>query len=84
MPVHKIAISIPREVMVEVDRAARERGVARSRFISDVLRLVARARTDAEVTRRLDAVFADPRVAAEQVGDAERYLAGGSTDGDAW
>lgn len=84
MPVHKIAISVPREVMVEVDRAARERGVARSRFISDMLRLVAQARSDAEVTRRLDAVFADARVASEQRSDAERDLAAGSRNGAEW
>jgi len=84
VPVHKIAISVPRDVMVEVDRAARERGVARSRFISDVLRLVAQARNDAEVTRRLDAVFADARVQSEQRDDAERYLTAGSRSGADW
>jgi metal-responsive CopG/Arc/MetJ family transcriptional regulator len=66
MAVHKLAISVPKDVIAEVDRAAKRLGVTRSRFISDVLRKVARARTDAEITRRLDAVFGDPEVAAEQ------------------
>jgi metal-responsive CopG/Arc/MetJ family transcriptional regulator len=56
----KTAIAVPEEILEEVDRAARERGESRSRFISRVLRLTVRARRDAEVTRRLNALFADP------------------------
>ena len=66
----KTAIAVPAEILDEVDRAARERGESRSRFISRVLRLAVRARRDAEVTRRLDALFADESVNAEQRRDA--------------
>ena len=41
MPVRKFAISVPVEVMVEVDQAAQRRGVTRSRFIAEVLGRVA-------------------------------------------
>jgi len=62
----KTAIAVPEEVLAEVDRAARERGESRSGFISRVLRLTVRARRDAEVTRRLDALFADTSLRDEQ------------------
>ena len=59
----KTAIAVPEEILDEVDRAARARGESRSRFISRILRLALRARRDAEITRRLDALFADESVA---------------------
>jgi metal-responsive CopG/Arc/MetJ family transcriptional regulator len=65
--VRKIAISVPEDVLAQVDAAAAERGENRSRFITQMLRLVAQARNDREISRRVDAVFADPEVATEQV-----------------
>ena len=60
----KTAIAVPEDLLDEVDRAARARGESRSRFISRVLALVVRARRDAEITRRLDALFGDEPLAA--------------------
>jgi hypothetical protein len=62
----KTAIAVPEDVLEAVDRAAHDRGESRSRFISRVLRLAVRARRDAEVTRRLDALFADESLRGEQ------------------
>jgi len=67
----KTAIAVPEEILDEVDRAARARGESRSRFISRILRLAMRARRDAEITRRLDALFANESVGEEQRREAE-------------
>ena len=67
----KTAIAVPAEILDEVDRAARARGESRSRFITRVLRLAVRARRDADVTRRLDALFADEPLAEEQRREAD-------------
>ena len=67
----KTAIAVPEDILQEVDRAARKRGESRSRFISRVLRLAVRARRDAEVTWRLDALFADESVGQEQRREAQ-------------
>jgi metal-responsive CopG/Arc/MetJ family transcriptional regulator len=67
----KTAIAVPEDVLDEVDRAARARGESRSRFISRVLRLAVRARRDAEITRRLDALFADESLAQESRREAD-------------
>ncbi len=67
----KTAIAVPAEILDEVDRAARARGESRSRFITRVLRLAVRARRDAEVTRRLDTLFADEPLAEEQRREAD-------------
>jgi metal-responsive CopG/Arc/MetJ family transcriptional regulator len=81
----KTAIAVPEDIMEEVDRAARERGESRSRFISRVLRLAVRARRDAEVTRRLDALFANESVREEQRRDAQELAQLGiNWDSERW
>ncbi len=85
MAYRKTAIAVPEDIMEEVDRAARERGESRSRFISRVLRLAVRARRDAEVTRRLDALFADESVREEQRRDAQELAQLGiNWDSERW
>ncbi len=71
MPHRKTAIAVPEELLVEVDRAARERGESRSAFITRVLRAAVRARRDAEVTRRLDTLFGDEALRERQRREAE-------------
>jgi predicted transcriptional regulator len=71
MTVRKTAVAIPEELLNAVDRAARERGESRSRYISRILRAAVRARRDAEITRRLDALFADEGLQKDQMRGAE-------------
>jgi metal-responsive CopG/Arc/MetJ family transcriptional regulator len=84
MPAKKFAISIPEDVMRQVDRAAATQGVTRSRFIAKVLQRVASARTDAEVTRRLNRVFADPEIEDEQRATAQAFELAAPTRGLKW
>jgi metal-responsive CopG/Arc/MetJ family transcriptional regulator len=62
----KTAIAVPKELLADVDRAARARGESRSRYITRILRAAVRARRDAEITRRLDELFAREALATEQ------------------
>jgi hypothetical protein len=71
MAYRKTAIAVPEPVLAEVDRAARERGESRSAYITRVLRAAVRARRDAEITRRLDELFADERLARTQRREAQ-------------
>jgi metal-responsive CopG/Arc/MetJ family transcriptional regulator len=84
MAVRKLAISIPEDVVREVDAAAKKRGMTRSGFISDILRRIARARTDAEIARRVNEVFADPEVAREQSETARRFSRNAPERGAEW
>ncbi len=72
MASRKTAIAVPEELLESVDRAARERGESRSRFVCRVLELAVRARRDAEVTNRLDDLFADDSLRDEQRSDVEK------------
>ena len=84
MAVTKYAISMPEDVMKQIDRAARKRGETRSRFIANILRRAAQARSDAEITEQLNRVFADESLAAEQRETAEAFRRGSSTRGTKW
>ena len=66
MPTAKIAISLPEEVLAEMDGAARERGESRSGFIASILKAAMRARRRADITRRLNELFSDESVVSEQ------------------
>lgn len=66
MPLLKTAIAVPADLLAAVDEIARERHESRSRFITQVLRWAARARRDAEITRKLDELFSSPQMVAEQ------------------
>ena len=78
MALRKTAIAIPDDLLDAVDRAAEARQESRNRFITHVLRMAVRARRDAEITRRLDACFADPALASTHRTDAEMLDAAGT------
>ena len=84
MAARKFAISIPEDVMRQVDRAAKRRRMTRSGFISGVLATVARAQTDAEISRKVDELFSDPEVAREQVETARVLRRSAPTAGTRW
>lgn len=66
MPLRKTAIAVPDDLLAAVDQAASERHESRNRFVIRVLRHAVRARRDAEITRRLNMLFAEPDLAQEQ------------------
>jgi len=66
MPLRKTAIAVPDDLLAAVDRVARARGESRNRFVTRVLQYAVRARRDAEITRRLDELFATPDLAQQQ------------------
>jgi metal-responsive CopG/Arc/MetJ family transcriptional regulator len=76
MAYKKTAIAVPEDLLAEVDLAARKRGESRSRYITAVLRAAVRAKRDADITRRLNELFADESIndaqskTAEQLDDA--------------
>jgi metal-responsive CopG/Arc/MetJ family transcriptional regulator len=80
----KLAISVPEDVIEQVDQAASRRGMTRSGFITHVLERVARARTDAEISRRVDEIFSDPKVAREQAQTAKAFRRIAAARGAEW
>lgn len=78
MPLRKTAIAVPHDLLAAVDRAARERHESRNRFVTMVLRHAVRARRDAEITRRLNELFARREFAEEHRREASALDATGT------
>lgn len=70
MALRKTAIAVPDDLLAAVDRAARERHESRNRFVTRVLRYAVRARRDADITRRLNELFATPDLAHQHSREA--------------
>ena len=74
MPVRKIAISLPEDVLAQVDRLAQRTKTTRSGCIARVLSEVSRLKTQAEITERINLLFAssaDTERLAERPGKSE-------------
>lgn len=71
MAVHKTSIAIDDELLKKIDKAAKERGESRNRFVVKVLWQAVKARRDTEITRRLNELFADEELRQEQLKVAE-------------
>ena len=85
MSLRKTAIAIPDELLSAVDRAAQSRGESRNRFVTRVLQEAVHARRDAEVTKRLNELFADSGLTQEQARTAsEMDLAGTDWSDERW
>ncbi|HET9765461.1 MAG TPA: hypothetical protein VFS60_01365 [Thermoanaerobaculia bacterium] len=78
VPLRRIAFAAPADLIAEVDQIARERNESRGRFIIRVLRQAVRARRDADITRRLNELFADQSLAEEQRRSAAALDAAGA------
>ena len=79
MPLRKTAIAVSEDLLAAVDRAARQRHESRNRFVTRVLQFAVRARRDADITERLNTLFATPEIAAEQRREASDFDAIGTS-----
>ena len=74
----KTAIAIDPSLLAEIDKAAEERGQSRNAFIGLILKAAVRAWRDRDVTRKLDAFFADSTLQRAQRADAAKLDDAGS------
>jgi metal-responsive CopG/Arc/MetJ family transcriptional regulator len=74
MAVRKIAISLPEDILRQVDRLAKRTKTTRSGCIARVLAEVSHASTQAEITERINQLFGDPELAEEQASVSKLYL----------
>jgi hypothetical protein len=84
MAVKKVAISLPPETLKQIDHAAKETGESRSGFIARICMLAATAKSDREIRRKINKLFADPEIAREQVETSEAMLRAGHAAGTEW
>jgi metal-responsive CopG/Arc/MetJ family transcriptional regulator len=78
MALRKTTVAVPDDLLAAVDRTARERRESRSRFVTGVLRQAIRARRDAQITQRLNELFAGAEFVEEQTREASDLDAAGT------
>ena len=84
MKAKKIAISIPEPVLEAVDQLASKRGESRSGLISDILSRVARVKRDRDITARINTLFEDEGILAEQKRTADELLKASPWRDETW
>ncbi len=67
MHTQKVAITIPKELIVIIDDMSKKKGLSRSKFISDVLREKLTREKNREIREAYDQVFSDESVQKEQL-----------------
>lgn len=83
MPQVKIAISIPQDILMTVDKLSKEKNVSRSAYISNVLQLVSNKSKESEIINRINLLFSDPKIQKEQK-KTSKLLNKKINDGEQW
>ena len=63
----KVAMTIPEDLLGEIDEMSRQRGVSRSRLISDLLREKLVQEQNQSLRSAYDKIFSDETICQEQV-----------------
>ncbi|MFH1563352.1 MAG: hypothetical protein ABIF11_08065 [Nitrospirota bacterium] len=74
MSVRKIAISVPMETLLLIDKIAVQIGENRSRFISTILNRVVKNIQDKEITQQINKAFSTQEIVDEQKKTSDAYL----------
>jgi metal-responsive CopG/Arc/MetJ family transcriptional regulator len=84
MNVQKVAISLPFELLANIDNIRKRKGLSRSKYISSLLSEKISAEKNKEIKRAYDAVFSDEKIRKEQLVTARFYEGAGYDEGGEW
>lgn len=84
MNTRKVAITVPKDLIVIIDEISRLKGISRSKFISRVLSEKVRDEKDRQLREAYDRVFSDDAIRKEQIVTAEYYEESGNDEGQRW
>lgn len=73
MQTQKIAISVPKDLVAQLDSIGQRRGISRSRLISELLRSSLAEERSRQLRKEFDRVFADQKIRNEQI-ETSRWL----------
>jgi len=84
MNTQKVAITVPKDLIVVIDEISRLKGISRSKFISNVLSEKARDEKDQQLREAYNRVFSDDSIRKEQLDTAEWLEGSGTNEGQRW
>jgi len=84
MNTKKVAITVPKDLIVLVDEISRLKWISRSMFISRVLREKVQDEKDQQLKEAYNRVFSDDSIREEQIDTAEWFEGSGNNEGQGW
>ncbi len=84
MNTQKVAITIPKKLVMEIDELSRNKGMSRSKFISIALRESLMHEKGRHVKDAYDRVFSDESLRKEQLNTANWFEKLGCEEGQEW
>jgi len=84
MNTQKVAITVPKDLIVIVDEISRLKGISRSKFISRVLSEKVQDEKDQQLSEVYNRIFSDDAIRKEQLDTAEWFEGSGHNEGQGW
>ena len=84
MNTQKVAITIPTDLLATIDDISKQKGISRSRYISNILREKVLDEKEKQIRASYDRIFSDELVLREQLETASWLEGTGSKEGQEW
>jgi metal-responsive CopG/Arc/MetJ family transcriptional regulator len=84
MNTQKVAITIPTELVTIIDAITKQKGISRSKFISDMLREKIFDEKNKQIKDTYNRIFSDEKIRKEQLESASWFEGTGSKEGQEW
>lgn len=84
MNTQKVAITVPKDLIMIVDDISKERGISRSKFISAIIKEKILSERNSRIKAAYDTVFSDESIRQEQQETAKWFDVAGAEKGQEW
>ena len=84
MNTKKVAITVPKDLIIIIDEISRLKGISRSNYISMVLRDRVRVEKEQKLRDAYNRVFSDDLIRKEQLDTCEWFEQSGENKGQGW
>jgi metal-responsive CopG/Arc/MetJ family transcriptional regulator len=84
MHTQKVAITIPKELVMMIDDIIKKKGVSRSKFISTILRETLMSQRNRQIKDAYDQAFSDESLKKEQLTCTRWFEGLGTEEGQEW
>ena len=84
MNTQKVAITVPADLLTTIDNISKQKGISRSRYISNILREKVLDEKEKQIKTSYNRVFSDELILREQIETASWLEGTGSKEGQEW
>ena len=84
MHTQKVAITIPKELVMMIDDISKKKGLSRSKFISTILRETLMSQRNRQIKDAYDQAFSDESLKKEQLTCTRWFEGLGTEEGQEW